>query len=134
MPAVNKQVPIAAPIEKVWAALAERRNLEDWMGKDSVAELDFKVGGRYAVFGGGTTGKFTAIEKPHTLGYAWRQSEWPGSWADSVVSWALKAKEGGTDVTLTHDQFPSQEERDGHDAGWGGYWLGPMKDWLEKQS
>ena len=128
---VEKKVKIAAPIEKVWAALTDPKSIESWMGPDSVAELDLKVGGKYAVFGGSTTGEFTEIKKPNTLEYTWRQGEWPASWKNSVVRWKLRRSGESTVVHLTHTKFPNKDEREGHDEGWDMYWLEPMKEWLE---
>ena len=131
MTAISKHVKIAAPVEKVWAALTDPKSIRGWMGEDSTIEVDLQVGGGYRVFGGETTGDFTEIKKPNTLAYTWRQGEWPKEWADSVVRWELKAEGKATHVHLTHDQFPSQAERDSHDEGWDVYWLEPMKAWLE---
>ena len=131
MTAITKHLDIAAPLDKVWAALTDTRSIEGWMGEGTVADLDLKVGGSYGWFGGDTTGRFTLIEKPNKLEYTWRQHAWPAAWADSVVGWELKTKGQGTDVALTHDQFPNQDERDSHAEGWDTYWLGPMKEWLE---
>ena len=129
MPDIEKNVTIAAPIEKVWAALTDPAAIAGWMG--GAVKVELKKGGRYKFFGGETTGVFTAIKKPETLEYTWRQNEWKKEWPDSVVRWELKAAKGGTRVHLTHKAFPNKEERDGHDEGWDSYWLAPMKAWLE---
>lgn len=132
MPAqIKKHLTIAAPIQKVWAALTDAKSIGAWMGDDAVKST-LRKGGGYALFGGETTGKFTVIKKPTRLEYTWRQHEWKKEWADSVVRWELKAKGEGTEVRLTHSKFPNQKERDGHDEGWDVYWLKPMKKWLER--
>jgi len=130
---IEKNIKIAAPIEKVWEALTDPTAIRGWMGEDSTVEVDLKVGGRYRLFEGDTTGAFTRIEKPNTLEYSWRQGEWDKAWLDSLVCWELSAAPGGkgTLVHLTHSQFPNTEERDGHNEGWDNYFLGPMKAWLE---
>jgi len=129
---VNKKVTIAAPVEKVWAALTSPKAIAGWMGGS--VKVNPRVGGKYALFGGETTGKFTQIEKPGTLEYTWRQANWPAEWADSRVHWELKPTKIGTLVKLTHDKFPNKDERDGHDEGWDTYWLAPMKEWLETKA
>jgi len=133
---IEKNIQIAAPIEKVWAALTDPTAIRGWMGEDSTVEVDLKVGGRYRLFEGNTTGVFKQIEKPNTLEYTWRQGEWDKAWPDSLVHWELSAAPGdkGTLVHLTHSQFPNTQERDGHDEGWDDYFLGPMKEWLERKS
>jgi uncharacterized protein YndB with AHSA1/START domain len=129
MPDIEKNVTIAAPIEKVWAALTDEKAISGWMG--GAVKVELKKGGRYKFFGGDTTGAFTEIKKPDTLEYTWRQNEWNKEWPDSVVRWELKEVKGGTKARLTHKKFPNKEERDGHDEGWDSYWLAPMKAWLE---
>jgi uncharacterized protein YndB with AHSA1/START domain len=131
---IEKNVRIAAPIEKVWAALTYPTSIRGWMGDDSTIAVDLQVGGHYQLFGGETTGVFTQIEKPNKLAYTWRQGEWHKDWPDSLVSWELTPVGQQTQVLLTHNQFPNTEERDGHDEGWDIYFLGPMKEWLEANS
>jgi len=129
MSKVAKKVTIAAPVQKVWTALTSPKAIEAWMG--GPVRVSLKVGGKYAFFGGETTGEFIRIEKPNTLEYTWRQAGWPAEWADSRVHWELNPTRKGTQVRLTHDKFPNTEERDSHDEGWDAYWLKPMKEWLE---
>jgi uncharacterized protein YndB with AHSA1/START domain len=130
MAEIVKNRVIQAPLEQVWAALTDPRTIGEWM-LDSLVEVDLQVGGKYAFFGGETTGTFTAIAAPNRLEYTWRQSGWKNEWADSNVRWELRRDGNSTQVQLTHDQFPNQSERDSHDEGWDTYWLEPMQTWLE---
>jgi uncharacterized protein YndB with AHSA1/START domain len=68
VPPIEKEMVIKAPVGKVWAALADPETIGAWMDDDSV-KVSLKVGGKYAFFGGVTTGKFAAIEKPSVLEY-----------------------------------------------------------------
>ncbi len=106
--------------------------IADWMSDDAV-KVELRMGGRYAFFGGETTGKFTEIEKPSILEYTWRQSTWPKEWGDSLVRWEMERSREGTKVHLIHSRFPVPEERESHDEGWDMYWLEPMTDWLESE-
>ena len=130
MSIIEKNLHIAAPIEQVWAALTDPQAIDGWM-LDDTAQVDLRVGGAYALFGGETTGEFTQVEQPHVLEYTWRQSGWRQEWDDSIVRWELKPGGEGTFVRLTHRQFPNEDERDSHDEGWDTYWLEPMVEWLE---
>jgi uncharacterized protein YndB with AHSA1/START domain len=129
MSTVTKSVIIQAPIDQVWAALSAADTISSWMG--GLVKSDLRPGGKYAYFGGETTGRYTIVDPPHRLEYTWRQTEWPAEWSDSTVKWELKADEKGTHVDLVHEHFPNESERSGHDEGWDTYWLGPMKEWLE---
>ena len=122
---------IAAPIEKVWAAITQPEVMRSWMEGNPNVEIDLRPGGAYSFSDGETSGRFTKIETPHTLEYTWRQREWGKDVLDSTVGWKLKAVKGGTDVELFHDGYPNESLFVDFDAGWDVNWLGPMKEWLE---
>jgi uncharacterized protein YndB with AHSA1/START domain len=132
MSTVNKTINIAAPREKVWAALTDAETIASWMGGE--VQSDLRPGGKYVYFEGATTGRYTVVEKPSRLEYTWRQSEWPSEWSDSTVKWVLRPDGKGTAVQLVHERFPNESEYYGHDEGWDLYWLEPMKEWLESSS
>jgi uncharacterized protein YndB with AHSA1/START domain len=132
IPPVEKDILINAGTEQVWAALTDPKAIESWM-EDDTAVIELKIGGKYVIFGGETTGYFMEIEKPSTLVYSWRMGDWKKAWADSVVRWELKPQGKKTKVHLTHSEFPNEEQRDSHDEGWDLYFIEPMKAWLEGQ-
>ena len=129
MSEVIKSVIIQAPLDQVWTALTAADSIASWIG--GPVKSDLRPGGKYAYFGGETTGRYTVVEPPHRLEYTWRQSEWPAEWSDSSVKWELKPDKEGTAVRLVHEHFPNESERSGHAEGWDLYWLEPMKEWLE---
>ena len=132
VPAIDKELVIKAPVAKVWAALTDPEAIGAWMGDDSV-KIALRVGGKYALFGGVTTGKITAVEKPSVLEYTWRQAEWEKSDPDTLVRWELKPEGKKTRLHLVHGQFADRRNRDDHEEGWDVYFLEPMKAWLESQ-
>lgn len=132
MPAIRKSLTIAAPPAKVWAALTSPKTIAAWMGGPVTSNP--RVGGRFVLFDGETTGRYSRVEKPSHLEYSWRQGGWDADWPDSRVRWTLKATRAGTRVTLTHDRFPNEAERQGHAEGWDAYWLEPMQRWLEGEA
>ena len=129
---IRETVQIKAPVEKVWAALTDPEVIGKWMGSEGL-KVVLRKGGRYAFFGGETTGKFMEICNPNTLEYTWRQHSWEKGWVDSVVRWELNPKGKSTYLRLVHSLLPNKEERDSHEEGWDTYWLKPMKAWLEKK-
>ena len=130
---ITKEVVIDAPIEKVWAALTDPETVGEWMGDEKI-KVNLKVGGKYALFDGVTTGKFTAIEKPSLLEYTWRQAEWEDAEPDTLVRWEFEADGRKTRLHLSHSKFTDQQNRDDHDEGWDSYFLEPMTEWLETKS
>jgi uncharacterized protein YndB with AHSA1/START domain len=133
MPDIEKKMEIAVPIERVWAALTDPATMRGWMGNDDRLEVDLRMGGRFRLFGGETSGAFTRIQKPNSLEYTWRQKDWHADWPDSLVRWELKPTGRGTQVHVTHSRFPDAKEQASHVEGWDTYWLNPMKTWLESQ-
>lgn len=143
-----------APREKVFAAWAEREQVEQWMFKGvhshriTFHKNDIRPGGRYQVeaydsakketyWGSGT---YLEIKPPEKISYTWH--------------WALNAPEGNalhpaspntevsveffergksTEVVLTHSVFHSQKERDEHNGGWV-QCLDSLQEFLEKSS
>ncbi len=130
MPDIEKNVHIEAPIGRVWAALTDADVMSNWMEDDTV-QIDLRVGGRYTIFSGETTGTFTEIEKPEILEYTWRHKEWSKNWPDSMVRWELLRDGQTTHIRLVHSKLPNEEERNNQEEGWSIYWLEPMMEWLE---
>ncbi|MEP2531005.1 SRPBCC domain-containing protein [Shimia sp.] len=87
------------------------------------ASNDPRVGGRFRVImkapdvdeGWPHEGEYLEIDRASRLRFTWVS---PYSQEDSEVTLDLEPNEGGTDLTLTHVRFPSQESRDNHEGGW----------------
>ncbi|WP_299816096.1 SRPBCC domain-containing protein [uncultured Roseibium sp.] len=62
-------------------------------------------------------GVYKEINRHSRLAFTW---ESPFSLPDSVVTLDFKDVADGTELTLTHVKFPSEESRDGHEGGWKG--------------
>jgi uncharacterized protein YndB with AHSA1/START domain len=132
-PILKERLILASP-QAVWAALTDPASIQAWMGDESAVEFDLRPGGRFRLFGGETSGTIETVEPLSRLGYSWRQAEWPAEWADSHVEWTLSPEGPGTRLHLVHRDFPTQQERDGHDQGWDDYFLGPMQQVLEERA
>jgi uncharacterized protein YndB with AHSA1/START domain len=107
---IVKEIVVKAAVEKVWAALTDPEAIGARMG-DEGARVVPRVGGRYALFGGVTTGKFTVIEKPSVLEYTWRQREWEKNEPDKLVRWELKPEGKKTRLRLIHSQSVERKRR-----------------------
>lgn len=119
----------AAP-EKVWHALTQPQALKQWMGpsddfKCPIAEIDLRVGGRYHIGMQSPDGQmhdvsgvYREVVTHQKLVYTWAWKTTPDR--ESLVTILLRAVDGGTELTLTHEQFADVQARDHHNQGWEG--------------
>ena len=119
----------AAP-DKVWRALTQPEALKKWMAPDDafkipVAETDVRVGGRYHIVmkspdgeDHDVSGSYRVIVPNRKLVYTWAWKSTPER--ESLVTFELRAADGGTELTLKHEQFADEEARDKHQQGWTG--------------
>jgi uncharacterized protein YndB with AHSA1/START domain len=120
---------IKAPPAKVYDAFTRPELIAKWWGPDAGpvlhAEADARVGGRFRI-------RFQTLDgEQHEMSGAYRVTEpgrrlvWDMTWITfperlSVVTLDLAAIEGGTELTLHHDQLHDEEVRDSHVQGWNG--------------
>lgn len=116
------------PIERVWQALTDPRELSDWL-----METDFEPElGRPFQFHDhnqvepDSTGvidcRVVELDPPHRLAYTWKS---PPKLHSTLVSWSLTATPSGTRVQLVHSGFAAGGEagvtiRNYLEWGWGG--------------
>ena len=124
---VVRQTVKAAPAE-VFAAWTDPERLRQWWGPEGVAcigaEMELRVGGGYRIgnrFPDGKViwlaGHFETIERPRLLVYSWGVEPAPAS---ERVTVRFEARDGGTEVVVTHEHIPDAATRDMHRRGWEG--------------
>ena len=118
---------ISAPRARVYEAWTRPEALQTWFTAGNsicaAAELDVREGGAFTIL----------IQKPSAnetvairgvyrtvVPNALLQFTWRGCTADetSLVTVSLKDVAGGTELTLTHEQFATEASRDSHNQGW----------------
>ncbi|ALG11360.1 SRPBCC family protein [Kibdelosporangium phytohabitans] len=110
---VRRDVAIAAPIERVWAALTEDKHVQEWFGEE--AEIDLRPGGAI-VFGwtayGRNHGVVEAVEPPHRFSYWWaRPSDTdPAPGNRTLVEFTLSEQDGGTLLRVVESGFSTLTE------------------------
>ena len=120
---------IRASAERMFAAWTQPEHLCAWWGPRPVtcsgAEVDLSVGGRYRIVnalpdGSSVTieGEFREVEPPVKLVYTWSMGQ--GVEELSLVTVRFEQRGDATEVTVVHDQIPSESVRDSHQAGWKG--------------
>jgi uncharacterized protein YndB with AHSA1/START domain len=123
---------IKAKRQSVFDAWTKPELMKQWYAPGAMvtpnAQSDLKVGGAYMVEMKGemegefvnptATGKYTQIVPNELLSFTWG---WVGDpSAKTLVTVEFKDVDGGTEVTLTHEQFEDKESRDNHLKGWTG--------------
>ena len=118
-----------APPEKVFAAWTDPEKVKRWMGPGAVevmrAECDLRVGGRYRWLMKSphgeeydVSGVYREVVANKKLVFTWAWKSTPER--ESLVTLTLKDDDGGTVMTLVHEQFFDEAARDSHQGGWNG--------------
>ena len=124
---LTKSYFIGAPPEAVWRALTDPAVIEVWGG--GPAEIRAEPGAAFTFWGGDIHGTVTAAEPPLRLVQEWwGDNEWGEA---SVATFELTPEGDGTRLTLAHTNVPDDEAQE-FDAGWDDYYLGPLKELLER--
>jgi uncharacterized protein YndB with AHSA1/START domain len=118
----------AAPREKVFRAWTDPEALKQWFGppryETTAAEVDLRVGGKFrltlekenaAVTAFGT---FREIRPPALLVCTWNWDY--NDIGDTILTLEFNDDGGETELVLTHERFPTSEQRDAHNTGWTG--------------
>jgi uncharacterized protein YndB with AHSA1/START domain len=120
---------IKAPPARIYDALTKPELMLQWWSPDAGptlrAEADVRPGGRFSVVfrmmdgsEHNPSGIYREVIPGKKLVFTWA---WPGSpERESLVTFLLEPKEGGTLLTLIHEQLPDEEARQSHAAGWSG--------------
>lgn len=126
MKAIKQRHIINAPVEKVWQALVDPKEIEAW-GAGPAKMVD-KKGFQFSLWGGDIYGTNTKVVRYKILEQDWQEKGWS---SPSKVKFTLHEENGKTTLELLHENVPDNEAADITD-GWKRYYLGPMKDYLEK--
>ena len=135
---IRSATTIDAPIDRVWAAITTPSELKQWFfGVDT--EADWKVGGSL-VHRGEYEGKpyvdkgeILAFEPPRRLVHThWSDvsglADVPENYQE--VAWDLTERVGGTQLTITERNLPSDDAAKTSEEGWKGA-LQSLKTLLE---
>lgn len=121
---------LKAPIDRVFRAWTDGSALQRWFGPSDamsvpVAEVDPRVGGRFRIVleeASGTRhsvgGVYRVVEFNRKLVFTWAWESTPER--ESLVTLTFETIDGGTRLTLRHEQFADEPARDRHRDGWSG--------------
>lgn len=128
-PSLTLKRHIKASPEKVFAAWTQAAHLSRWFGPGEIkvvkAEADLRVGGRFDISMVGPDGEthgvggiYREIIDGELVRFSWAWVTMPER--ESLVTVKLAPRDGGTDLTLVHEQFADEAARDRHTQGWTG--------------
>ena len=119
---------LAATPDQVFEAWTARGQMERWKHPDPSAgvevDVDLRVDGCYSIrleVDDGHViahGAYREIDPPRRLGYTWCWKEPHPMRAETLVTVEFVPAEKGTEIRLSHEGFPTREDRDGHEEGW----------------
>ena len=136
---VRAVMEVAASPEKVFRALTDPKELEQWWGSDTDYRTfgwvsDLRPGGERSAQARSPNGQlstvkgeYVAVRPPTLLEFTWQASWEPGLAATSVRI-ELDPVPAGTRVTVVHSGFGAEKKRaDSYGDGWGRVlgWLKP---------
>ncbi|TJZ55716.1 polyketide cyclase [Streptomyces piniterrae] len=132
---VEREISIAAPVERVWAVLTEPEHVGSWFGQGEPTPVDLRPGGIMRL-DHGEYGQFPTtivkVDPPHYFSYRWA-SAYPGEVAvegnSTLVEFTLTPEGDGTrlrvvetgfaDIVIPEDRMTSASY-ESHAAGWSG--------------
>ena len=126
MKSLSQKYDIHAPIEMVWQALVDPKIISQWGG--GPVKMDSKNGSKFSLWGGDIHGTNTEVLDQKKLSQDWYGGDWE---KPSKVIFILTKMVGGTRVALKQSDIPDKELKDIED-GWKQYYLGSLKELLEK--
>jgi uncharacterized protein YndB with AHSA1/START domain len=126
MKTIKKTYKIQATIENVWKALIDPEIIDEWGGGPS--EMSSEIGFQFKLWGGDIYGENIEVVPHKKLVQEWISGDWP---KPSLVTFTLKSHDNETILDLEHVYIPDEDISD-IDQGWDDYYLGPMKEMLEK--
>lgn len=116
---------ITAPLEKVWKAFIDPKEIEKWGG--GPAKMTGREGAKFSLWDGEIYGTNTRVVEKELLEQDW----FGGDWSEpSKVRFEFSFRDGRTKVVLLQTGMPDSEVENLTD-GWRDYYLGPMQEYLE---
>jgi uncharacterized protein YndB with AHSA1/START domain len=111
-----------APAKKVFDAWVNPKSVKSWLADGEDVVVDPRVGGLFYIEMPWEKriyphyGRYITVEAPRVLEFTWISEGTRGK--ESVVKIALKETGGKTQLTLTHDGLPDEEQVKNHTGGW----------------
>lgn len=141
---IKREIVIAAPMERVWAALTEPEHLGAWFG-DSGATVDLREGGAITMTWrkhGTVHAVIEKVDPPRFFSYRWARpvGAQPRKGNSTLVEFTLTQEGSGTRLRMVESGFrdldATEEENAKYAAGNVEGWLmelDELREYLQKQ-
>jgi len=129
---IEREVVIAAPVDRVWSILTEANHLHSWFGNAGV-EIDLRPGGNISLAFEGYgrfLGQVETVDPPRQFAYRWAQEAdvAPNDGNSTLVAFTLTPDGASTRLKVVESGFSGlawSEERktaqfNDHTSGWEG--------------
>ncbi|MEQ9287604.1 MAG: SRPBCC domain-containing protein [Cyclobacteriaceae bacterium] len=121
---VRKEIQINASKERVFKALTDPFEIENWSG--APVEMDRLCQGRFSLWGGSIVGINLSVS-PERIEQKWKESRW-GTFSNLIFE--ITDQHHGTLLKLIHYNVPESSLTE-IEKGWDDYYLMPIKSYLE---
>ncbi|MBV9110282.1 MAG: SRPBCC family protein [Gemmatimonadetes bacterium] len=142
---IEREIHIAASMERVWSALTEAKHLGTWFG-DAGATIDLRPGGEITLEwekNGTVRGRVERVEPPTVFSFRWIRGghDEPEPGNHTLVEFTLRPDGGGTVLRMVESGIRALEMAEAgmreyvrsHEAGWS-FELGELRDYVERGS
>lgn len=126
--------PISLNVRRIYSAAPQRvfrawtvpAEVQKWWGPGGFTspqvEIDLRVGGRFRIAMQPPegdlvylTGEYREVVPPKKLVFTW---QWEGSPDVTLVTLEFADQGGMTELSVKHENFPTQDQCERHDQGW----------------
>jgi uncharacterized protein YndB with AHSA1/START domain len=121
---IVQHVFIQATPEQVFDALVQPAVAASIIGGECTGEPT--VGAEFTHWNGYITGKHLELVRGERIVQEWTTTEWPKGAAPSRLELQLVGTGGGTELTMTHSNVPSEQAED-YRQGWIDHYWTPMR-------
>jgi uncharacterized protein YndB with AHSA1/START domain len=145
---IEREISIAAPVDRVWAALTVPEHVQQWFSLGGPPRIDLREGGIMRLDHGECgvfPTKIVKLDPPHYLAYRWA-SAYPGEEADernaTLVEFTLEPDGDGTRLRLVESGFAAlaippdkigTASHASHSQGWTTV-VAALRDYAEKSA
>jgi uncharacterized protein YndB with AHSA1/START domain len=131
MPAIVKELTIAAAPGSVWGALTQQDEIVRWWSDEARVQPEVGSLGEFRFRPPAGVLQFEVAELDQDEKVSWISRQGPPHWAGTSVTWQLTPVQNGTKLVFTHEGFAQVDEAYQQTRGNWEYFLASLKSYLE---